>query len=201
MSQEKLIVACGQCGAKNRIPGEKIGEKARCGKCSADIDTTQATPKQPSEETARGNPYLVRCISCGARNRVPENKMGGIARCGKCREPIETQGLLSGKPVMIEDKDFETKVLKSPVPVLLFAFADWCPSCRSVAPAVEELARDWKGKARVAKANVDRSPAIANRFSIMSVPTMIFFDNGQARDRLTGAVPKLQIARKMAPFL
>ena len=199
MSQEKLIVTCGQCGAKNRIPVEKTGEKARCGKCGADIDTTQATSKQP--RTARENLFLVRCISCGAKNRVPENKMGGTARCGKCREPIETQGLLSGKSVMVEDKDFEAKVLKSPVPVLLFAFADWCPSCRSVAPAMEELARDWKGKARVAKTNVDRSPAIANRFNIMSVPTMIFFDNGQARDRLTGAVPKLQIARKMAPFL
>jgi thioredoxin 2 len=201
MNEQSMIIQCKACRAKNRIRPEKSGLKAKCGKCGESIDTRQTTFDQDDKNFRPGNDYLVRCLSCGTKNRIPENKMDETAKCGKCHEPMETAGLLSGRSMMISDRDFEPKVLKSPIPVLFFTFANWCPSCQAIIPVVEELARDWKGRVRVAKLNIDQNPMTAGRFNIMSVPTIIIFDNGQARDRLTGAVPKLQIMQKMAPFI
>jgi thioredoxin 2 len=201
MTDQDYIIQCKACGAKNRISPEKAGLKAKCGKCGESIDTRKTTSEQNEKNFRTGNVYLVRCLSCGAKNRIPENKMNETSKCGKCHEPMETAGLLSGRSMMTSDRDFDSKVLKSPVPVLFFTFANWCPSCQAIIPVVEELARDWKGRVRVAKLNIDQNPVTAGRFNIMSVPTIIIFDNGQARDRLTGAVPKLQIMQKMAPFI
>lgn len=197
MKQENHIIRCSACGAKNRISGQKLDLKAKCGKCGEPIDTTQLRSWTQGDE----NIYLVRCLACGAKNRIPESKMDENVKCGKCHESIENSGLLSERSMMTSDRDFDLKVLKSPVPVLFFAFANWCPSCQAVIPVVEELAREWKGRVRVARLNVDQNPATANRFNIMSVPTIIVFDYGQAKERLTGAVPKLQIVQKMAPFI
>lgn len=201
MNEQNIIIQCKACGAKNRIPSEKSGLKAKCGKCGEFMDT-QKTDTDQNEKKFRGeNIYLVRCLSCGAKNRIPESKMTETAKCGRCHETMETAGLLSGRSMMVSDRDFETIVLKSPVPVLFFTFANWCPSCQAIIPVVEELARDWKGRVRVAKLNIDQNQMTAGRFNIMSVPTIIIFDNGQAKDRLTGAVPKLLIMQKMAPYL
>jgi thioredoxin 2 len=201
MAEQTYIVQCKACGAKNRIPSDKSGLKAKCGKCGELMEIQKSTSEQDNKNFRTGNVYLVRCLSCGSKNRIPENKMNETAQCGKCHKPVETSGLLSGRSMMVSDRDFETKVLKSPIPVLFFSFANWCPSCQAIIPVVEELARDWKGRVRVAKLNIDQNPMTAGRFNIMSVPTIIIFDNGQARDRLIGAVPKLQIMQKMAPFI
>lgn len=201
MNEQNIIVQCEACGAKNRIPTGKSGLKAKCGKCGESMDTQKTTAEQSNKNFKTGNIYLVRCLSCGAKNRIPENKMNETAKCGKCHEAMETAGLLSGRSMMVSDRDFESKVIKSPIPVLFFTFANWCPSCQAIIPVVEELARDWKGKVRVAKLNIDQNQMTAGRFNIMSVPTIIVFDNGQVKDRLTGAVPKLQIMQKMAPFI
>jgi thioredoxin 2 len=201
MNEQSVIIQCRACGAKNRIPAEKSGLKAKCGKCGESMDTEKTTSESSDKNDGSENVYLVRCLSCRAKNRIPENKMNETAKCGKCHQAIETAGLLSGRSMMISDRDFESKVLQSPVPVLFFTFANWCPSCQAIIPVVEELARDWKGRVRVAKLNIDQNPLIAGRFNIMSVPTIIIFDNGQAMDRLTGAVPKLLIMQKMAPFI
>lgn len=201
MNEQNMIIQCRACGAKNRVPPEKSGLRAKCGKCGQYMDTTRETSDRDEKNDTSENVYLVRCMSCGARNRIPETKMNETAKCGKCHETIETAGLLSGRSMMVSDRDFESKVLQSPVPVLFFSFANWCPSCQAIIPIVEQLARDWKGRVRVAKLNIDQNPITANRFNIMSVPTIIIFDNGQARDRLTGAVPKLLIIQKMAPFI
>jgi len=201
MNEQNIIVQCEACGAKNRIPTDKSGLKAKCGKCGESMDTQKTTEEKSNKNFKTGNIYLVRCLSCGAKNRIPENKMNETAKCGKCHKAMETAGLLSGRSMMVSDRDFESKVIKSPIPVLFFTFANWCPSCQAIIPVVEELARDWKGRVRVAKLNIDQNRMTAGRFNIMSVPTIIIFDNGQVKDRLTGAVPKLQIIQKMAPFL
>jgi len=177
MNEENIIIQCKACGAKNRIPSDKSGMKAKCGKCGESMDTRKTTSEQSDKNFRTGNIYLVRCLSCGAKNRIPENKMNETAKCGKCHESMQTAGLLSGRSMMVSERDFETKVLKSPVPVLFFTFANWCPSCQAIIPVVEELARDWKGRVRVAKLNIDQNQMTAGRFNIMSVPTIIIFDN------------------------
>jgi thioredoxin 2 len=201
MNEDSHIIQCKTCGAKNRVAHSKLGLKAKCGKCGEPIDIRNLKTGSKSGDIFSENIYLVRCLFCGAKNRIPEGKMKDDVKCGKCHEPIETSGLLSGRSMMTSDRDFDVKVLKSPIPVLFFAFANWCPSCQAVIPIVEELAREWKGRVRVAKLNIDQNPATADRFNIMSVPTIIIFDYGQTKDRLTGAVPKVQIMQKMSPFI
>jgi thioredoxin 2 len=193
------MTTCSGCGAKNRIPFDKIGSSAKCGKCGSTIDTANLKSKSTKKETL--NDYKVRCLSCKAKNRIPSDKMGETAKCGRCESIIETAQLITGRSMMVTDQSFETLVLHSPLPVIFLCWANWCPSCQAVIPVVEQIASEWKGRIRVAKLNVDQNQMTASRFNIMSVPTLMVFDNGQFRDRLTGAVPKEQIVRAMAPFV
>jgi thioredoxin 2 len=146
------------------------------------------------------NPFKVRCSSCRAKNRIPQEKVNETAKCGKCGAALKTAGLFTGGSVMVTDNDFETVVLGSPLPVLMYAWAPWCGTCQSVGPIIDEFARDAAGRIRVAKLNVDTSPTLANRFSIMSVPFLFVFDNGQLRESMPGGLQKHEIMIKMAPY-
>ncbi len=86
--------------------------------------------------------------------------------------------------------DFEKEVLQSPVPVLVDFWATWCGPCRAIAPAVEQLATELEGVAKVRKVNVDEEGDLAARYGIMSIPALIVFKGGQEVDRIVGAVPK-----------
>jgi thioredoxin 1 len=90
--------------------------------------------------------------------------------------------------------DFDEKVLKSDVPVLVDFWAPWCGPCRAIAPAVEELATEYAGRAKVFKLDVDVAGDISMNYGVMSIPALIVFNNGQEVDRMVGAGPKNQIA-------
>jgi thioredoxin 1 len=89
--------------------------------------------------------------------------------------------------------DFEKEVLQSDVPVLVDFWATWCGPCVAIAPAVEQIAQEMAGKAKVFKVNVDEEGELAARYGIMSIPALIVFKNGQEVDRMVGAGPKDQI--------
>ncbi|MCW5939844.1 MAG: thioredoxin [Fimbriimonadaceae bacterium] len=89
--------------------------------------------------------------------------------------------------------EFEKEVLQSDVPVLVDFWATWCGPCVAIAPAVEQLAAEFDGKAKVFKVNVDEEGELAMKFGIMSIPALIVFKNGQEVDRMVGAGPKDQI--------
>ena len=146
-------------------------------------------------------PYLFRCPDCRAKNRIPADKTNAAAKCGKCGIAFNTRELFLPQPVTVTDGNFETMVLKSPLPVLLDCWAAWCGPCAMVGPVIEELAGDWKGKIRVGKLDVETNPVISGRFDLRSIPTLLVFDGGRLRDTLVGALPKSQIVQKMAPFL
>ena len=92
--------------------------------------------------------------------------------------------------VQSSDATFEQEVLKSEVPVLVDFWAPWCMPCRMIAPAVEEIARDYTGKLKVVKINVDEEPDLASRYGIQSIPTLLFFKGGQMVKQQIGAVPR-----------
>ena len=93
----------------------------------------------------------------------------------------------------INDQTFESEVLKSPLPVLVDFWAAWCGPCRMIAPAVEEFARDFSGRMQVVKLDVDANHNTASRFAIRSIPSLLFFKNGQLVNQIIGACTKSQI--------
>lgn len=102
--------------------------------------------------------------------------------------------MASEKIIVISDSNFEQEVLQSDKPVLVDFWAQWCGPCRAVSPIMDELAEDYDGKAKVAKVNVDEQGEIANRYKIMSIPTVMVFKGGQMVEKMIGARSKSEYA-------
>lgn len=147
------------------------------------------------------NPYMIRCRRCGTKNRIPADSMMLPAKCGKCGVGLKTDELLIGQPVNVTDEDFETRVLKSALPVLMDCWAPWCGVCRTLAPVMDELALQLKGRVRICKLDVEQQIVTASMFQIRGIPTLLIFDNGQLKDTIVGSVPKEQVLRKLSPYL
>lgn len=103
--------------------------------------------------------------------------------------------------VELTDANFEELVIKSDKPVLVDFWAEWCGPCRMVGPIVEELAKDYEGKAVIGKVNVDNNPNISMQFGIRNIPTILFFKGGQAVDKQVGAAPKTALDSKLKALL
>ena len=141
---------------------------------------------------------MVVCPACGATNRVPGDRVAqGLAPvCGKCRAPLPV-----GKPQPVTDASFAQDVERSPVPVLVDAWAPWCGPCHMIAPVVDQLATELAGRIRVVKLNVDENPRTAARFDLRSIPTLLVLKDGREVDRLVGVQPKREIARRLERVL
>lgn len=98
--------------------------------------------------------------------------------------------------IEITDKNFE-EIIKSDTPVLIDFWAEWCGPCKMIAPVVEELASEYKGKAVIGKVDVDSNPEVSAKFGIRSIPTLLVFKNGEVVDKQIGAVPKNVLSQKL----
>ena len=187
-----VIIACPNCGAKNRIPEQKANTAAKCGRCHYPL---------PIGNNDSGGSFTLRCGQCKAKNRVPAAKLHDGAKCGRCGNVLEHQNILSERPVMVTDANFERVVMQSPLPVLLYGWAPWCSVCSGTNGQVDQLASETRGKIRVGKLNIDANPNLAAKYHILSVPTFFIFDGGQLKEQLPGAVPKHDLMLKMASFV
>ena len=97
---------------------------------------------------------------------------------------------MSAEPLNVTDENFESEVLKSDKPVLVDFFAEWCGPCKMVSPIVDELAKDYSGRLKVAKVNVDNCTDTCAKYGIASVPTVILFDGGEPAEVMVGFRPK-----------
>ena len=104
---------------------------------------------------------------------------------------------MAGNVLELREDNFDTEVLKSDKPVIVDFWATWCMPCKMLAPTVEEIANEYKGKYKVAKLNIDDAMDVATNLSVMNIPTLIFFSNGQEIARMVGAASKKDILKKI----
>ena len=122
---------------------------------------------------------VVECGKCGRKNRVPASA-SGVPRCGQCQ---------SWLPWIAEadDASYADVVEAAAIPVLVDLWAPWCGPCRTVSPALEQLARDYAGRVKLVKVNVDKSPQISRQFEVQAIPTLLLTDHGRVVARQIGA--------------
>lgn len=99
--------------------------------------------------------------------------------------------------IQFTDANFKTEVLEADKPVLVDFYADWCGPCRMMAPIIDELAAEYEGIVKIGKLNVDDNPNTARHYRVLSIPTMIFFKNGEVLDTVVGTVPKNMLKEKL----
>lgn len=101
----------------------------------------------------------------------------------------------------VNDGNFDEVVLKADKPVVVDFWAEWCGPCRMIAPTIEDLSKEYEGRALVTKCDVDSSPAVAARFGIRNIPTVLFFKDGKIADKQVGAAPKTNFENKLNGLL
>ncbi|MCC6962858.1 MAG: thioredoxin [candidate division Zixibacteria bacterium] len=101
----------------------------------------------------------------------------------------------------VSDATFENEVIKSGVPVIVDFWAEWCGPCRMIAPILDQLSEEYSGKLKVVKVDVDANGRTAMQYSVMSIPTLLFFKNGKVQDQVVGALPKKMLQEKVEKFL
>lgn len=127
----------------------------------------------------------VPCPFCGTRNRIRAARVDDRPKCGDCGRPI-----LLDRPVKAGDESFDGVLAGTDVPVLVDFFADWCAPCRMLAPSLDAIASERRGRLLVLKVDTDAAPALSQRFGIRSIPTIALFRAGAELSRQTGVLPK-----------
>ncbi len=131
---------------------------------------------------------VVACPTDGALNRVPRARLAQKPICGKCGKP-----LFQGKPVALVGGNFDRYAAASDLPLLVDFWAAWCGPCRMMAPAFEEAAARLEPRMRLGKLDTEAEPAIAARYGIQGIPTMILIAKGREVARISGAMPASSI--------
>ncbi|UCF64525.1 MAG: thioredoxin [bacterium] len=105
------------------------------------------------------------------------------------------------KPIEVTEENFEAEVINSKIPTIVDFWAVWCGPCKVIAPYLEEIASEYSGKVKIAKVDVDNNQAIAAKYGIRSIPTVMFFKNGRMVDQVIGAYPKSHFEEKIGNLI
>jgi thioredoxin 2 len=144
------------------------------------------------ETKPTGPESILVCANCSTPNKIrPSAK--GAPHCGKCGKPLPWL-------VNASDATFEVEANAAPT-VVVDLWAPWCGPCRFVSPILEDLSREYAGRIKIVKVNVDENPVLTERFQAFSIPTMVVLKGGRQVDRIVGAMPKPQLAVRLSPYL
>lgn len=135
---------------------------------------------------------VIECPSCATKNRVPAQRLSDPAHCGRCKTPLSP---VAAPVAIASPAEFDELTGQSSLPVLVDFWAAWCGPCRAVAPELEKLARDKRGSLVVAKVDTEAVPALAARFAIRSIPTMMLFRGGKLEKQIAGAMKAAQLTQ------
>lgn len=141
------------------------------------------------------NDIILKCNSCGVKNRIPLNRQYQQPKCGRCGHLLEM--FTNGKVVELDDSSFDKMLGSASLPVMVDFYSPSCGPCRTLAPVVAALALQFAGKVIIAKYDTSRNQIAAARFQIKGVPTLIFFKQGKVVDQVVGAAPQADIARRL----
>lgn len=103
--------------------------------------------------------------------------------------------------IEVTDSNFEEKVLQSDKPVIVDLWAEWCGPCKMIGPIIDEIGKEYEGKAVCAKIDVDNNPEVPSKYRVRNIPTLLFFKDGELKDKQVGAVPKNAITEKLEALL
>jgi thioredoxin 2 len=167
-----------------RISGAKFASCAQTVEEDTMAETTTATTAT-APATKR---VTLQCQFCHTWNRIDASRAADRPKCGKCAKPM-----LLDRPWPLTEETFDRTIRESDIPVLVDFYADWCGPCKIMAPFVDEVARDYQGRALVAKLNTELAQKISHGLGIRGIPTVIVFRSGNEFARHTGAVPKAKL--------
>ena len=128
---------------------------------------------------------IIACPHCDTLNRVPDERLKQQPTCGKCKLSVFTPA-----PIELTSANFANHANKSELPLVVDFWASWCGSCKSFAPIFYEAAKTWEHQFRFGKLNTEEQQALAAKFNIRSIPTLMIFKQGQLLAQQAGALPK-----------
>lgn len=138
--------------------------------------------------------YTLGCAHCLAINRVNQARLNEVPRCGKCHKPLFT-----GEPLALTATNFTALVERSSLPMVVDFWASWCGPCKAMAPIFAEAARELEPSLRFAKLDTEAEQALAGRFAIRSIPTLMVFRSGQEVARQAGLMSAAQLKQWLHP--